>query len=329
MSDRRAIVLHDHVPDTARPDERDALVQAAEVGAALESLGYKAGPMSVGLDLTELKALRSGAPALVFNLVESLEGEGRFIHFAPAVLESLGTPFTGASSTAMLLTSNKLLAKRAMAAAGIPTAPWIEGPDKAFGKIGSSARCIVKSVWEHASIGIDASSIVPAGEIKPVMEDRRSRFGGIWFAERFIPGREFNISVLDGPDGPQVLPLAEIVFQGYGADEPLIVDYAAKWNPDSPKFHGTPRRFDTLDSASSLAREIRELTLACWQTFELSGYARVDFRVDEKGRPIVLEVNANPCLSSDAGFMAAAAEAGLEPIAVVKRIADAALARRT
>ena len=328
MSDRCAIVLHDHVPDTARPDEQDALVQAAEVGAALESLGYEIGPMSVGLDLTELKALRSGAPALVFNLVESLEGEGRFIHFAPAVLESLGIPFTGASSTAMLLTSNKLLAKRAMAAAGIPTAPWIEGPDKTFGRIGKSVLCIVKSVWEHASIGIDASSIVPADEIGPVMANRQSRFGGTWFAERFIQGREFNISVLDGPDSPQVLPLAEIVFQGYGDGEPLIVDYAAKWDPESPKFHGTPRRFDTLDPASPLARQIGDLTLACWHTFELTGYARVDFRIDDKGRPWVLEVNANPCLSSDAGFMAAAAEVGLDPTAVVRRIADAALARR-
>ena len=284
--------------------------------------------MSVGLDLTELTALRSGAPALVFNLVESLEGEGRFIHFAPAVLESLGIPFTGASSTAMLLTSNKLLAKRAMAAAGIRTAPWIEEPDQTSPRIGPSTLCIVKSVWEHASIGIDASSIVPAAEIAPVMADRRSRFGGTWFAERFIPGREFNISVLDGPKGPQVLPLAEIVFQGYGADEPLIVDYAAKWDPESPKFHGTPRRFNTLDPASPLARQIRDLTLACWHTFELTGYARVDFRIDDKGRPWVLEVNANPCLSSDAGFVAAAAEAGLDPTAVVRRIADAALARR-
>jgi D-alanine-D-alanine ligase len=329
VSDRLAIVLHDHVPDTARPDEQDALVQAAEVGAALESLGFKAGPMSVGLDLTGLKALRNGAPALVFNLVESLEGEGRYIHFAPAVLESLGIPFTGASSTAMLLSSNKLLAKRAMAAAGIPTSPWIEESGQSFGKINASTRCIVKSVWEHASIGIDASSIVPAADIGPIMEDRRSRFGGTWFAERFVQGREFNISVLDGPDGPQVLPLAEIVFQGYGADEPLIVDYAAKWDPESPKFHGTPRRFDTLDPASPLAEEIRELTLACWYAFDLSGYARVDFRVDEKGRPIVLEVNANPCLSSDAGFMAAAREAGLDATGVIKRIADAASARRT
>ena len=327
MSDRRVIVLHDHVPDTARPDEQDALVQAAEVGAALERLGYQAGPTSVGLDLTELKALRSGAPALVFNLVESLEGEGRFIHFAPAVLESLGVPFTGASSTAMLLSSNKLLAKRIMTAVDIPTAPWIED-GRIHGRLDERTPCIVKSVWEHASIGIDPSSVAPAGRIGPVIADRKARFGGNWFAEQFIPGREFNISVLDGPDGPTVLPLAEILFCGYGADEPKIVDYAAKWDPESPKYHGTERHFDTVEANAPLARRIRDLTLTCWRAFDLSGYARVDFRIDGDGAAWVLEVNANPCLSADAGFMAAARQAGLDSTAVVRRIADAALARK-
>ena len=188
MNDRLAIVLHDHVPDTARPDERDALVQAAEVGAALTSLGYEVRSESVGLDLGKLKALRTGATALAFNLVESLEGEGRLIHLAPAVLESLGIPCTGASSTAMMLTSNKLLAKRAMAAAGIPTAPWTEADGQAHGRIGQSSPCIVKSVWEHASLGIDASSVAAASETSRIMADRETRFGGTWFAERYIAG---------------------------------------------------------------------------------------------------------------------------------------------
>ena len=328
MSDRRAIVLHDHVSDSARPDERDALVQAAEVSAALKSLGYEVRSESVGLDLDELKALREGAPALVFNLVESLEGEGRLIHLAPAVLESLGVPFTGASSTAMLLTSNKLLAKRAMAEAGIPTAPWIEADGRTHGRIGKTVSCIVKSVWEHASIGLDASSVVPATDVPRVMSDRQARLGGTWFAECYIAGREFNISVLHGPKGPEVLPLAEILFKGYDADEPKIVDYAAKWDPASPRYHGTERHFDTLKGNAVLASEIRDLTLACWRIFELSGYARVDIRVDARGKPWVLEVNANPCLSSDAGFMAAAAEAGLDGTTVVRRIADAAFKGR-
>ena len=328
MSDPLAIVLHDQVSDSARPDERDALVQAAEVGDALRSLGYEVRSESVGLDLSELKAFAQRTPALVFNLVESLEGEGRLIHLAPAAMEALGLPFTGASATAMMLTSNKLLAKQAMTAAGISTAPWIDDRGHKHGKIGRDALCIVKSVWEHASIGLDATSIAPAADIAPIIADRKKRFGGTWFAERYILGREFNISVLDGPKGPEVLPLAEIVFRGYDKDEPLIVDYAAKWDPTSPKYHGTERHFDTLAPDSSLARRLQGLTLACWHTFELSGYARVDFRIDSRGKPWVLEVNANPCLSSDAGFMAAAAKAGLDRKAVVRRIVDAALKGR-
>jgi D-alanine-D-alanine ligase len=325
VSDRVAIVLHDRVTDSARPDERDALVQAEEIGAALSGLGYEVRSESVGLDLAELKAVAAHAPALVFNLVESLEGEGRLIHLAPAVLEALGVPFTGVSSAAMMLTSNKLLAKRAMAVARIPTTPWIEQDGEKHGTIADGTRCIVKSVWEHASIGIDATSVVPARETRSIMAERKARLGGTWFAERFIAGREFNISVLDGPDGPEVLPLAEIIFTGYQAGEPLIVDYAAKWDPTSPKYHGTQRHFDTLPHDSSLAGHIRDLTLACWRLFDLSGYARVDFRIDSRGKPWVLEVNANPCLSSDAGFMAAAARAGLDAKAVVGRIVNAAL----
>jgi D-alanine-D-alanine ligase len=328
VSDRSAIVLHDHISDSARPDERDALVQAAEVGDALRTLGYEVRSESVGLDLSELKAFAQGAPAFVFNLVESLEGEGRLIHLAPAAMEALGLPFTGASATAMMVTSNKLLAKQAMIAAGIPTAAWIDDRGRKHGKIGRDALCIVKSVWEHASIGLDATSIAPAVDITPIFADRKQRFGGTWFAERYIAGREFNISVLDGPTGPEVLPLAEIVFNGYRKDEPLIVDYAAKWDPTNPKYHGTVRHFDTLDHGSALANRIRELSLACWHTFDLSGYARVDFRIDSRGKPWVLEVNANPCLSSDAGFMAAAGEAGLDRQAVVRRIVDAALKGR-
>ena len=69
--------------------------------------------------------------------------------------------------------------------------------------------------------------------------------------------------------------------------------------------------------------ELAALAFECWRLFGLRGYARVDFRVDREGRPWILEVNANPCLSADAGYMAAAAEAGLEPEEVVRRILSA------
>ena len=69
------------------------------------------------------------------------------------------------------------------------------------------------------------------------------------------------------------------------------------------------------------------MALRCWRLFKLSGYARVDFRVDSGNRPWVLEINANPCLSPDSGFFAAAARAGLSFREVVKRIVDDCLGR--
>jgi D-alanine-D-alanine ligase len=69
-----------------------------------------------------------------------------------------------------------------------------------------------------------------------------------------------------------------------------------------------------------LLATLADLGRACWDLFELRGYARVDFRVDQSGRPWVLEINANPCIAPDAGFMAAAAQAGLTIDEVVARI---------
>jgi D-alanine-D-alanine ligase len=69
-------------------------------------------------------------------------------------------------------------------------------------------------------------------------------------------------------------------------------------------FHSGPE--DTI-----LISELKRLAIECWKVFGLRGYARVDFRVDTQGRPWILEINANPCLSPDAGFAAAAAYAGI------------------
>jgi D-alanine-D-alanine ligase len=69
-----------------------------------------------------------------------------------------------------------------------------------------------------------------------------------------------------------------------------------------------------------LVKTLVSISRECWTTFELRGYARVDFRVDGAGRPWVLEINTNPCISPDAGFMAAADRAGLTIEDVVRRI---------
>jgi D-alanine-D-alanine ligase len=117
-----------------------------------------------------------------------------------------------------------------------------------------------------------------------------------------------------------VLPPAEIVFEGYGPDRPRIVDYRAKWDADSFEYTHTPRRFEFPETERLLLKRLTETALAAWRCFGLAGYARVDFRVDDGGRPWILEVNANPCLSPDAGFAAALERAGIPFAMAVDRI---------
>jgi len=325
----RVAVVYGAVAADAAPDEQDVLVEVDTVQQALTALGFA--PVAVPLTL-DLEAVRRRLlhlrPAFVFNLVESVEGLGRLIHLAPALYESLGLPYTGAGSEAMYLTSNKPLAKRLLAAAGIATPEGIEPATQGLSAPGFPGPYIVKSVWEHASIGIDESSVVDdARKLAAVVRKRQRRFGGEWFAERFIDGREFNLSLVGGPDGVELLPPAEMLFVDYPAGKRRIVDYAAKWHAGSFEFCNTVRRFEFDAADGPLLAELERVAKTCWRLFDLSGYARVDCRVDAAGRPWVLEINVNPCLSPDAGFAAAAARRGLDLAAVLRRIIAALPAR--
>jgi len=319
----RCTIVHGVTAAVPSPDDADTLAQADEISAILRIAGWAVDVLPLGLDLSPLSRLAGHRPDLVFNLVEALAGAGRLVHVVPAVLETYAVPMTGCSSTALFSASNKPYAKRLMRDAGIPTPQWC---DLAHAPV-EGGRWIVKSVWEHASIGLDAGSVVEAGAVAATLHDRAARFGGEWFAERFIEGREFNVSLLAGLPGtrdPQVLPVAEMTFVDYPPDVPRIVDYAAKWDASSPAYHNTVRRFDLPPRDRALAAMLADIACDCWHCFALAGYARVDFRVDAGGQPWVLEVNANPCLAADAGFIAAAAQAGLSQAEVVMRLLAAA-----
>ena len=206
--------------------------------------------------------------------------------------------------------------------------PNARTPKESIAATGGRRRTwLVKSVWEHASLGMDDTCLVRGAT--PAMAASRlaafaERMGGECFAEEFIDGREFNIGLLAGPTGPEALPPAEIVFADFPADKPRIVGYQAKWATDSFEYQHTTRRFACDPADAALLDEMKRLALQCWDAFGLAGYARVDFRVDGEGNPWILEVNANPCISPDAGFAAMVKQAGLTFDAAVERIlADA------
>lgn len=334
----KVAILHDTVGDADAPDARDVIVQADAVARALERLGHSCCRIPCTLNLSAVAAeLRRRHVDLAFNLVESLEGRGRLIHLLPFCLDAMPLPYTGARAEAMMLTSSKTMAKAWMAAGGIPTPAWIgpwPGTDGGtpHGTSGDGTW-IVKSVWEHASLGLGPHSLIrnagPA-QVFPLLAARARQLGGACFAEHFIPGREFNLSLLAHPGGPAVLPPAEIMFEGYTPEMPRIVDYRAKWDETAFEYHHTPRRFDFDSADKGLLERLEALARRCWHHFGLNGYARVDFRVDDMGTPWVLEINANPCLSPDAGFAAALERAGIAfQDAIGCIIADGQPAERT
>ena len=323
----KALILYDRVVvEGDNPDQRDALVQARAVAEALAGTGWEPVPASFSLDLTGfMETIQTMGPAFVFNLVESVEGHGRLIHLAPALLDVLGTPYTGSKTDSLYATSNKRVAKKWLELAGIDTPESFSEADLKDELFPLQGRYIVKSTWEHASIGLGEDSVVEAGDsfqLLAALQERRAGVGGDGFAERYIEGREFNLSLLASPEGPQVLPPAEMHFEGYPAGKLKMVDYRAKWDEDSFECRHTRRSFDFPGSDQPLLHGLTELAGRCWALFALRGYARVDFRVDEENRPWVLEINANPCLSPDAGFIAAAARAGISYRRVVERILE-------
>lgn len=328
-------IVHDTVKETDAPDARDVLAQADAVTAALEELGHTTFRMGCTLDLDAMiRTLSVSRADLVFNLVESINGKGRLIHLFPYSLDAVPLPYTGAPAQAILLTSNKTLAKTWMTAARIPTpawvGPWPGGAGPMHPANDDTGTWIVKSVWEHASIGLGPESLIhdACGDaVLARLADRAANLGGECFAERYIAGREFNLSLLAGENGPDVLPPAEIVFEGYTDDMPRIVDYRAKWDEDAFEYHHTPRRFDFDAADRELLQRLTATARSCWHRFGLAGYARVDFRVDPSGTPFVLEINANPCIAPDAGFAAALTRAGISFTDAVQRIVNDALQR--
>jgi D-alanine-D-alanine ligase len=305
----------------------DVLVQVEAIADALSELGQPHVAIPFGRDLAAfVTRLRQEAVTVVFNLCESVDDDPLLIGHPAAVLELLGLPFTGSSAMALTVSTDKVLVKRVMQAAGLPTpgfflyegGPVVLPPALSF-------PLLMKPRWQDASIGIDQESLLRGPDnLEQQLGAHYQRFGPL-VVEEYLEGREFNVSLLGYPD-TKVMPLAEIDFTGFPADLFPIVGYRAKWDEASPEYSTTNRVFPELPEP--LATELARVAEACFHLFDLRDYGRVDLRLDGQGRPQVMEINANPCLSPDAGFPAAVAQSGRVYTAMVNELLTLVLKRK-
>ena len=332
----KILVAHSPLGEAASPDDVDVLAQVKAVTEAATRLGHhvEVRPWpDVALSVDTPCPFPDVAAELVVNLVESIQGSARHVHHVPAILVRHGLPCTGSPARALERSTSKLLTKADLAAAGLPSPAWLD--DRGRGNALFPGTYIVKSVWEHASHGLDADNVLTVSgpeELRAAMGERQRNLGGEWFAEAYVPGREFNLALLADPDAEgspvQVLAPAEIRFLDFPEDQPQVVGFRAKWLEQSFEYRNTVRELEFPERDAPLLAELSGLALDCWRAFGLAGYARIDFRVDfradKRGHPWIIDVNANPCLSPDAGFQAALSVSGLTFDAAVDRIFRAA-----
>jgi D-alanine-D-alanine ligase len=307
-------------PQGNTPDEKDVIAQRDLVQEACINLGYDVSLYALGTDLaTAMDEIRGIHPDMVFNLTEAILGKDELIYIAAALLNAWKIPYTGVPLEAMFLTGNKVLAKKMMQIRGLPTAEFFSPGDTGLADPGKSY--IVKPVWEEASVGIDSDSVFRGSDTQKLRElDHLS--GKHYFIEEYIEGREFNISMLAAKDRVEILPIAEMLFGDYFRHKPRILGYKAKWDESSPEFRHSRRAFGTLEPGSRLEKDLNRICMDCWGLFGLRGYARIDLRVDRNERIFILEINGNPCISPDSGFVAALKQAGYSPETMIKRIIE-------
>lgn len=302
----------------------------------LRGLGHEVEAVEVGGPIEgTIARLRALAPELVFNIAEGRRGRVRE-GLWPTLFEELGLPYTGSDAFTCVLTLDKRMSKRLIAAQGVPTptALLVERlGDLDFDAIEYPA--IVKPNFEGSSKGITADSVVDGpARLEAKVATMLGRYPDGVLVERFIAGRDLSVAWLEGtsPDTGGVLPIAELRFdRGERADrahaagtlEPVIYDYELKQLGSDSVHVQVPARLDPQLSAT-----LHEHTLRVVRGLGLRDFARCDFRLDDRGGLHFLEVNALPSLEPGSSLWIAAAVGGLSrPSAVLESILASASAR--
>ena len=290
----------------------------AHIERALKETGHEV--VRIGSARRLLEQTHPLSVDIVFNIAEGYEGRNRESQ-VPILLEMMRIPFVGADGLTLGLTLDKVLTKKVLIAEGIPTPRYLEvsDPDRLW-QVDLTYPLIVKLRCEGSSKGLSEKSLVntPAELRRQVHWLTDTYKHASLFIEEFIAGEEFTVAII-GTDAPEVYPVVQIALDGRTDLGRNFFHFAyLRAGAD----YVCPARI-----AEPLAKRMQELALRTYQAVECRDFGRVDFRVDQRGHPYVLEINPLPSLSTEDVFNFAAKTRGMTNYQIINRILDTALVR--
>lgn len=256
---------------------------------------------------------------LVFNIAEGYEGRNRESQ-VPILLEMRRVPFVGGDGLTLGMTLDKIITKKLLLAEGIPTPRFVElaDPDTSW-QVDLSYPLIVKPRYEGSSKGVRKASLVTnATELTNQTRWLIETYHQPALVEEFIEGREFTVALI-GNDPPEVQPVVQIQIEGRLELGRLFYTFE---HIRSGADYVCPARID-----EHLRQALEAVALKTYRAVECLDFGRVDIRVDDAGRPYVLEINPLPSLSTEDVFMFVAKAQGLTYPQIINKVVDAALIR--
>ncbi|MDD5560914.1 MAG: ATP-grasp domain-containing protein [Candidatus Omnitrophica bacterium] len=289
------------------------------IGKAIAANGFKV--KKIGNAVNLLEKIDNLEVDIVFNISEGLTGRNRESQ-VPILLEMAGVPFVGADALTLGLTLDKVMAKKIFIAEGIPTPRFFEV--NSAEALANNDHCrfplIVKPRFEGSSKGLSESSRVEnADELKKQVDFITRTYKQPALVEEFISGQEFTVAIV-GNENPEIMPVVQIKIDGRLKLNEKFYTFARI----------TSDRLEYICPAKinhELKDKLGDLALKVYRSVECRDFGRVDFRVDNEGKPYVLEINPLPSLSTEDVFMLIAQNIGITYEQMLGKILNSALLR--
>ncbi|MEO0255359.1 MAG: hypothetical protein ABIN20_08095 [candidate division WOR-3 bacterium] len=315
LKNKKICILYNEPKESDLPDRASVMDEVNLVKDTLLNLSCEVFLLPVDRKLEWIDILKKKGFDVVINLCEDFEGKPEGESWVAGILETLEIPYTGSPPESFSLCLDKVKAKILVSHYGIKTPKFfvIGEEDKIFFPL------ILKPRKSDSSLFIEKKNVIFNEKDYKRRIRELEKYNVPFFAEEYIDGREFNVSIFDD----RVIGIGEVIFK----TEPRILTYSSKWDKNSEDYVLTPVIYPAeLDKKKE--KEIENISLKIFNILEMRDYGRIDLRMDFKGEIFFIEANPNPDISRDSGFYKALEFRGISYSHFIERLIERACERR-